>query len=161
MVRVSSSFFHRGAPLARGRLTWRAATRCSAPHRSQFTGRRARRHANGRSGEIIPGAGAGRSATGAGDWRSPDGKGGTLAETDQQIAEEQRKTVKSNLHLSATAPMGNESDPIAVVDACGESFRYCRAVCRRCLAVPGRSLSGDQSGCDHGGRISRQPFSGA
>ncbi|STW80275.1 choline dehydrogenase [Klebsiella michiganensis] len=49
-------------------------------------------------------------------------KGGTLAETDQQIAEEQRKTVKSNLHLSATAPMGNESDPIAVVDACGKVF---------------------------------------
>ena len=79
-----------------------------------------RRHANGRSGEIIPGAGAGRSATGAGDWRSPDGKGGTLAETDQQIAEEQRKTEVTAPQRDA--PMGNESDPIAVVDACGKAF---------------------------------------
>ena len=52
-------------------------------------------------------------------------RGGLVAtqlRIEQQIAEEQRKTVKSNLHLSATAPMGNESDPIAVVDACGKVF---------------------------------------
>lgn len=52
----------------------------------------------------------------------PAVKGGKLAKTDQQIAEEQRATVKSNLHLSATAPMGKESDPAAVVDACGNVF---------------------------------------
>lgn len=51
----------------------------------------------------------------------PAVKGGKLAKTDQQIAEEQRATVKSNLHLSATAPMG-KSDPAAVVDACGNVF---------------------------------------
>lgn len=52
----------------------------------------------------------------------PAVKGGKLAKTDQQIAEEQRATVKSNLHLSATAPMGKESDPAAVVDASGNVF---------------------------------------
>ncbi|WP_197975064.1 MULTISPECIES: GMC family oxidoreductase N-terminal domain-containing protein [unclassified Klebsiella] len=52
----------------------------------------------------------------------PGIKGGTLALTEQQILAEQRATVKSNLHLSATAPMGVENDPMAVVDQRGKVF---------------------------------------
>ena len=49
----------------------------------------------------------------------PAVKGGKLAVTKSQKVKEQYATVKSNLHLSATAPMGLESDPQAVVDQQG------------------------------------------
>lgn len=52
----------------------------------------------------------------------PGVKGGRLAVTTLQKVKEQHETVKSNLHLSATAPMGLETDPQAVVDQRGRVF---------------------------------------
>ncbi|WP_353436664.1 GMC family oxidoreductase [Pseudomonas aeruginosa] len=51
---------------------------------------------------------------------APRSRGGKLALNEAEIREEQKSTVMTNLHLSSTAPMGAESNPLAVLDAQGK-----------------------------------------